>query len=79
MQLQSIPAGNLLIVLTFFCLKTDKNQQINPIILEFSPQKSPNFATNGRILPQKPHFGHIFYTALHDAVLLQRFYNRKQF
>jgi hypothetical protein len=38
-----------------------------------SPQKSPNFATNGRISPQKPSFGHIFHKALHDAVLLQRF------
>jgi hypothetical protein len=63
MQLQSIPAGNLLIVLTFFCLKTDKNQQINPIILEFSPQKSPNFATNGRFSPLFARIRHIFHTA----------------
>ena len=59
--------------------KLDKNAKTNRPVLDFSPQKSPIFATNSRFSPQKPRFGHIFPVAWVEAVILHRFNrNRKR-
>jgi hypothetical protein len=57
--------------------KNGENRHKNPSNQTFSPQKSPNFATNGRISPHSALFGHIFHTARHDDVLLRRFRNKE--